>query len=393
MILIISSFLITLLNTLATHTLLTRKKSILYSIVTFILNTLFFYCAAFLAKKYIHNTIILKYTLIFSAFLYIVYIHLIFKETITKKIFTMFSIWMTSIIAVFIATLATGVDVKYTQNIIYFFRICIQIILLFITYFWISKPYKEVLDIVPDKTLKLMSLYPLIAFLLLINNYEKSFEGFNDFNSIYNIILLLVFITLGYLLVYAGITSSSKIISLKYDLKIIENQVEAQYYMANFDSLTEIANRSNIMKQLDKTIEISNIDKQKFALMILDLDKFKRINDEYGHLIGDKALKYAAQILQKVLKNTDYVGRFGGDEFVIIQQFIKDESDVEMLINRIFEELKTPLIIGDTQILIKVSIGVSIFPEYTSQLEMLIHQADSAMYEAKKRDGCTFSFF
>ena len=110
-------------------------------------------------------------------------------------------------------------------------------------------------------------------------------------------------------------------------------------------------------------------------------------------MIGDKALKYAAQTVQKVVTNTDFFGRVGGDEFVIIQQFIKDERDVEILINRIFEELKSPLIIGDEKILIEVSIGVSIFSEDASDLEILIHKADRAMYEAKKREGCTFSFF
>ena len=131
------------------------------------------------------------------------------------------------------------------------------------------------------------------------------------------------------------------------------------------------------MNQLAETIEISNRSKQKFALFIFDLDEFKKINDEYGHLIGDKALKYLAQKVQNVLRNTDYIGRFGGDEFIIIQQFIKDERDVEILINRIFEELKTSLIIDDNEIQINVSIGVSIFPDYTSDLELLINQADS----------------
>lgn len=392
------SFIICLLNTLTIHTLLTRKKSITYCLVAFIINTLIVLFAAFLVQENIQNPILLKYSFYLVGFMYLGYINLIFKESISKKIFAMCSIWVFSTIALFFAVTVTEVfpsivDVKYLQNLIYILRICFQILLILATYFWLSKPYKKVYGIVPDKTINFMSLYPVIAFLLLINNYPTAYLRFINFNSIYDMILFLGFIILGYLLVFAGISSSSKIISLQYDLKNSENQVELQYYMANFDTLTGIANRANIINQLTKTIGISTISKHKFALMIFDLDNFKRINDEYGHLIGDKALKYTAQTVQNVIRNTDYVGRFGGDEFVIIQQFIKDERDVEILINRIFEELKTPLIIGDNEIPINVSIGVSIFPDSSSDLELLINQADRAMYEAKKRENCTFSFY
>jgi diguanylate cyclase (GGDEF)-like protein len=163
--------------------------------------------------------------------------------------------------------------------------------------------------------------------------------------------------------------------------------------MANYDSLTGIANRANIMNQLAKTIEISNRSKMKFALFVCDLDNFKQINDEYGHIIGDKALKYAAQAVRRVLRNTDAVGRFGGDEFLIIQQFVRDRGDVDTLIDRIFEELKIPFIVNDKEIQIKLSIGVSMFPDNTTDFETLINQADSAMYEAKKREGCTLRYF
>jgi diguanylate cyclase (GGDEF)-like protein len=104
-------------------------------------------------------------------------------------------------------------------------------------------------------------------------------------------------------------------------------------------------------------------------------------------------LKCAAQAVRRVLRNTDSVGRFGGDEFLIIQQFVRDRGDVETLIDRIFEELKTPFIINDKEIQIKLSIGVSMFPDNTTDFETLINQADSAMYEAKKREGCTLSYF
>lgn len=381
---IVHSFWIGVLNILITHTLLTRNKSIMYCLVAFVLNTLFIYCAGSLVAINIQDIVIAKYVLYFLCFFYIVYIYLVFSETFPKKIFTMFSIWIFSLMIFFtsitVAELLSGIiDEKYLQDFIYTVRICLHIFLLLITYFWLSKPYKKVLGLVPDKTIYFISLYPITAFLLLINNYATSFAGFRNFTSIYDILLLLVFITLGYLIVFAGISASSK--------------VELQRYTANYDHLTGIANRANIMNQLAKTIELSNKSKQKFALFMIDFDGFKKINDEYGHLIGDKVLKYAVQKVQKVLRKTDATGRLGGDEFVIIQQYIEDERDVETLINRIFKELQTPLIVDDKQIPINLSIGVSIFPDYTSDLEDLINQADCAMYEAKKRAGCTFAFF
>jgi diguanylate cyclase (GGDEF)-like protein len=310
----------------------------------------------------------------------------------------MFSIWIFSLIVFFIAVILSKlfssiIDEKYIQNFIYIIRICFLILLLLTTYFWFSKPYKKILGLVPDKTTNFMSLYLVISFLLLINNYPTSLLNFNNFNSIYEILLFLVFIILGYLLVFTGIASSSKIIILENNYKTIENQVELQHYIVNYDNLTGIANRANIMNQLNKIIEISKTNRQKFALLLFDLDGFKSINDKYGHLIGDKALTYVAQTIQNVLRKTDFVGRFGGDEFILIQQFIKDEGEIEILINRIFENLKTPLILDDKEILITISVGASIFTDYTSDLELLINRADNAMYEAKKREGCTFSLF
>lgn len=398
MIVILYSVLVCLLNTLMVQSLLTRKKSIRYCIVAFIVNTLVVICAVSLVEKNIQSPILLKYILYSSAFLYIGYIYLVFEETLSKKIFTMFSVWIYSLISILIATPAAeffsgNSDAQYILNYIYIVRICIQAVLVVVSYFWLSSPYKRVLTIVPDKTINFMSLYPVLAFLLLINNYAIAFERFKKFESIYDMLLLSLFIIVGYLFVVVGIYSSSKIISLQRNLESTEKQAEIYHYMANFDTLTGIANRASIMDQLAKIIEISNRNNQKFALFILDLDKFKKINDEYGHLLGDEALKYVVQIVQNVLRNTDSIGRFGGDEFVIIQPFIKDEKGIEKLIDRIFSELKTPLIIGENEILINISIGVSIFPDYALDLEVLLQQADSAMYEAKQKEGSTFCFF
>jgi signal transduction histidine kinase len=139
----------------------------------------------------------------------------------------------TSLVSIFIR----NIDEKSIQDLIYILRICIQLLLLPAVYYWLCNPYKKVLGLVPDKIINLMSLYPVIAFLLLINTYTAPFGGFNNFNSRHEVFLLLAFIILGYFLVFAGISSSSRMISLQYNYKIIENQVELQ--RQNYKKLNE----------------------------------------------------------------------------------------------------------------------------------------------------------
>ncbi len=258
-------------------------------------------------------------------------------------------------------------------------QICLQIILLSVLYFKLGKPYKQTLQLVPNRTIGFMSLYPITAFLLLINQSPDEIKLFLELKSIFNVLLLVSFIILGYLIVFAGISASSRL--------------EVQNYMANFDNLTGTPNRANAIHRLTKTVEAANRTKQKFALLLFDLDDFKNINDKYGHLTGDKTLKHVAQTVQRVLRNTDFIGRYGGDEFIIIQQFIKDEKDVTALIDRIFDELHIPFVVEEDELRINISVGIRIFSDDTSDAELLIHQADRAMYEAKKREGCAYIIY
>ena len=278
---IIYTFLISLVNTLSAHTLLTRKRSNTYCVAAFILNTFIVYCAAYLVDKYIGNPVAVKYALAFIAFLYIGYIYLVFSESITKKIFTMFSVWIFSLITLFLAIsvmeLFSNITVKYLQTISYLFRLMIQILFLLTSYFWLSKPYKRVIGIVSNKTISFMSLYLFLAFLLLINNYETSFASLRNFNSVYDLLLLLGFIILGYGIVFASISSSSKAISLKYDYKIVENQVELQ--RQNYKILNESINRLYALKH-DVRHHISAIEtmvgQQKYKEALEYIEQFNQ---------------------------------------------------------------------------------------------------------------------
>lgn len=163
-------------------------------------------------------------------------------------------------------------------------------------------------------------------------------------------------------------------------------------HLAKYDSLTNIANRGNILLQLDSAIETAQLIGKDLAFIIFDIDKFKIINDTFGHPVGDKVLKYIAQTVKGLLRGTDSIGRFGGDEFVIIQLNIKNRDDILALVNRIIDAFKSPKIFGEHSIQINISIGISLLSESPDR-DTLIYQADSAMYIAKKRYGCTYEFY
>jgi len=164
-----------------------------------------------------------------TTFSYLIYLNLVFEESLSKKVFTLFSVWMFSTITLFIATpsaeLVSGIyDVNYTQNLIYFFRNSINMLFVLASYFWLGKHYKTILNLVSDKTIRYMSLYPVFGFLLLITNFTTPtyISQLNNFNSIYDMILFLLFIIVGYILVFLGISSASQIVSMQYDMEKLE---------------------------------------------------------------------------------------------------------------------------------------------------------------------------
>ena len=164
-------------------------------------------------------------------------------------------------------------------------------------------------------------------------------------------------------------------------------------YLARYDALTGIPNRAYLMSELEKVMGTANRAGHRVALMLFDIDKFKFINDTYGHAIGDIVLATIAQKVKETIRKVDIVGRLGGDEFVIINPLFHQNDDSLKLIDRIFEMLEKPLAINGYQLKIAISIGISVFPDDTKSMEELLSFADKAMYEAKKQSGCSFSVF
>lgn len=393
---LIIAILIALLNTLVNHTMLTRKKSVLFCIVAFLINSVIEVVAIFGVKLLITNIDIAKYIFCFIMFLYIAYIHLVFEETISKKLFVMFSTWVISAIIYNIAILMAKLffDIEDVTNAIYAFRIILQIILLwFLVKPWFRKNYKRTLSLVQDKVVNWMSIYMIIAFLLLLNNMTVIDFKLRNFATLYDFLLFFIFIILGYVIVFTGISSSSKMVLLQQNVEMAEKKSELHFKMANIDSLTGVASRLNILNKITEAIIDHDRESQKLAVLMLDIDKFKFVNDNYGHMAGDEVLKFLTEKINRCLRESDSIGRVGGDEFVVLVRHIHTEEDIETIICKIFEALKTPLVFEQQEIHIKISIGISLFPDYSQNLDSLINQADRAMYEAKKARECSYCFY
>lgn len=164
-------------------------------------------------------------------------------------------------------------------------------------------------------------------------------------------------------------------------------------YLATIDSLTGIANRSHLMQQLKLAMEQADRGNYKLAVMLFDIDKFKTINDLYGHAAGDMALKETALRVSTALRQVDTVGRLGGDEFLILQPFIKGSEDAIALVQRILDRFGEPFVFEDNRIDIRLSIGISLYPDDTENGKDLIQCADKGMYHVKQKGGGGYELF
>ena len=160
---------------------------------------------------------------------------------------------------------------------------------------------------------------------------------------------------------------------------------ERTQYLAHYDLLTGLPNRSLFSDRLRQAIAMARRDKTQMALMFIDLDKFKPVNDTHGHQVGDLLLEQVANRLRECLRReSDTVARMGGDEFVVILQEIEAAEDAGLVAEKILQALNRPFDIADHIINISSSIGIAIFPEHGSDENLLLKSADAAMYRAKE---------
>ncbi|WP_172370081.1 EAL domain-containing protein [Sporosarcina jiandibaonis] len=173
------------------------------------------------------------------------------------------------------------------------------------------------------------------------------------------------------------------------DRKKAEKLVE---HMAYYDYLTELPNRRLFKKKVEEKIKQAQIENNKFALMFIDLDRFKNINGSMGHSIGDKILLDVGERLKKYVRNEDIVGRHGGDEFVVLLPST-GESEAEAVANQIIHGFSEPFYINSIEVYIDPSIGISLFPDDGTTYDQLTSNADSAMFIAKEKRNNTPQFF
>jgi diguanylate cyclase (GGDEF)-like protein len=176
------------------------------------------------------------------------------------------------------------------------------------------------------------------------------------------------------------------------DVTELRRAEERISYAAHHDALTELANRTQFGVQLDRALKRLGRG-EHFAVLYLDLDNFKFINDTFGHLSGDELLKAVAGRLQNCVRKLDTLARLGGDEFGIIQAAVEQPSDVAYLAVRIQEALREPYDISDHRIIVDASIGIAMSPDNGVESEQLLKSADLAMYQAKANGRGTFCFF
>lgn len=186
------------------------------------------------------------------------------------------------------------------------------------------------------------------------------------------------------------------------ELKQAEEEIR---YLAFYDGLTGLANRMLFQDRLTQEIRLAERNKQQFALLYLDLDQFKRVNDTFGHHIGDLLLKKVSGALQKCIRATDTasrlvemnrnpaIARLGGDEFTVILPNIKEPENAAFVARRILKEIPKPYILDGHEITATTSVGISLYPTDGTDASELLKHADTAMYQAKNNGRNTYQFY
>jgi len=171
-----------------------------------------------------------------------------------------------------------------------------------------------------------------------------------------------------------------------------EAKARAQH-LADHDPLTGLPNRRLLEDRLTQALAMSQRNRQHTAVMFVDLDRFKNINDSLGHAVGDVLLKEVSQRLVSQLRTGDTICRIGGDEFVLVLPQIKRTSDVAQVAQKVIEQLSLPVMVEERELVVTPSIGIAVFPDDGRDAETLIRNADAAMYHAKEAGRANYQFF
>jgi diguanylate cyclase (GGDEF)-like protein len=173
-------------------------------------------------------------------------------------------------------------------------------------------------------------------------------------------------------------------------MKAAEKQI---WNEANFDALTGLPNRRLFYDRLDMEIRQAQRNGTQLALLFLDLDRFKEVNDTLGHHVGDALLLEAAQRIKHIVRDYDTVARLGGDEFTVILTEQHQSFDIGAIAQKLIDQLSRPFILGESEAFVSASVGIAMYPEDATTVNELVKNADQAMYAAKTAGRKCFRFF
>lgn len=180
---------------------------------------------------------------------------------------------------------------------------------------------------------------------------------------------------------------------LRQEVAERRNSEKKLKHQANHDPLTGLPNRELLFDRLKQALAFEGRHNNLLALMILDLDNFKTVNDTLGHVVGDVLLKDVAKRLQQCMRQYDTVARFGGDEFVIVVNQMPELHDIVKFAEKVLELFQRPFLILDQPTYVTTSMGISVYPLQSTTVEGLLKTADTAMYQAKREGKNSFQFF
>lgn len=188
-------------------------------------------------------------------------------------------------------------------------------------------------------------------------------------------------------------TNETLSVMLFSDISEKKQTEELIWLQANYDGLTGLPNRRMLLEHIKLQILNRSRDNSPFALLFLDLDFFKEVNDSLGHDIGDKLLIEASERIKACIRDSDLVARLGGDEFTIVLNDFHNQKGIEIVANKILKTLAEPFVLGNETAYISGSIGITLYPDDATTIEALLKNADQAMYSAKASGRNRFHYF
>lgn len=186
---------------------------------------------------------------------------------------------------------------------------------------------------------------------------------------------------------------TSHYILVNEDITLRKSYEEQLLHQANYDVLTNLPNRLLAFDRIAQAMASKRRDSSHVVVMFLDLDRFKNVNDTLGHALGDDLLIEAAKRLNNCVRMEDTVARLGGDEFLIILPHVQQTLNSEAIAQKILQAMATPFVLSGREIYITASIGITVYPEDSDNAQVLLRNADSAMYQAKAKGRNSYCFF